>query len=198
MARLAIFIDGAYLDHIARPFSINRLDYGKIAEEIRSVVDNNTREPVDLLRTLYYTCPPYRSAPPTDDEERRYSGYSRFRDALSYLPRFQLREGRLARRGYKSDGTPNLVQKRVDLLLGLDVALYSGKQHVSHIALVAGDSDFIPAVAVAKAEGVSTWLFHGPDRTTSQQGTYHRDLWNVSDERREITQGFLAQCAMDR
>ena len=198
MARLAIFMDGAYLDNIARSFSINRLDYGKLAEEIRSIVDSNTHEPVDLLRTLYYTCPPYRSNPPTEDEEQRRSGYRRFKDALSYLPRFQLREGRLARRGYKRDGTPNLVQKRVDLLLGLDIALYSGKQQVSHIALVAGDSDFIPAVEVAKAEGVSTWLFHGPGGTTSQQGTYHRDLWREADERSEITQDFLAQCTVDR
>lgn len=191
MARLAIFIDGAYVEKVIRPLVGGRPDFGKLAEEITNTVHEKTPEPVDRLRTLYYNCPPYQSNPPTEDERNRYAGYRRFKEALGYLERFELREGRLAHRGMKSDGTPDLVQKRVDLLLGLDIALYSGKQQVSHIVLVAGDSDFIPAISVAKAEGVSTWLFHGP------VNTYHRDLWREADERCEITQDFADKCRLD-
>ena len=91
-------------------------------------------------------------------------------------------------RGYNSAGEPLFVQKRVDLLLGLDFALLSTKQRISHIALVAGDSDLIPAVQVAKDESVSTWLFHGP------RNTVHQDLWREVDERYEITREFMLRC----
>jgi uncharacterized LabA/DUF88 family protein len=45
--------------------------------------------------------------------------------------------------------------------------------------LIAGDSDFIPAVEKAKAEGVVVHLFHGP--------AAHRDLIHASDTRTLIT-----------
>ena len=33
-------------------------------------------------------------------------------------------------------GAPDFVQKRVDLLLGLDIALLSAKQQITHMALL--------------------------------------------------------------
>ena len=113
------------------------------------------------------------------------SGYQRFMSAVSYIPRFEVREGRLQYRGQKPDGSPDFVQKRVDLLLGLDVALLSAKQQITHMALLAGDGDFHPAVAAAKQEGISFWLFHGP------RGTYSRELWQAADERIEFDATFM-------
>ena len=46
------------------------------------------------------------------------SGYQRFADAVSSLPRFELREGRLQRERQDLDSRPTFQQKRVDLLLG--------------------------------------------------------------------------------
>ena len=83
------------------------------------------------------------------------------------------------------DGHPTFQQKRVDLLLGLDIALLSAKQQITHMALLAGDGDFHPAVKVAKQEGVSFWLFHGP------RGTYSRELWQEADERIEFDTAFM-------
>ena len=83
------------------------------------------------------------------------------------------------------DGRPTFQQKRVDLLLGLDIALLSARQRVTHMALLAGDADLHPAVTVAKQEGVSFWLLHGP------RGTYSRELWREADERVEIDTAFV-------
>lgn len=189
MARLAIFVDGACVESLCRDYYAGmRVDFGRFPEAIRTVVAALTPEPVDLLRTLYYNCPPYQSNPPTEAERNRYAAYRRFTEALRSLRRFELREGHLAFRGHDSQGRPIFQQKRVDLLLGLDFALLSGKGQISHIALVAGDSDYIPAVQAAKHESVSIWLFHGP------QPSYHRDLWQEVDERHELDAEFMARC----
>ena len=70
-------------------------------------------------------------------------------------------------------------------MLGLDVALMSAKQQITHVALLAGDGDFLPAVTVAKQEGVSLWLLHGPP------SSYSRELWREADERIEIDAAFM-------
>ena len=50
----------------------------------------------------------------------------------------------------------------------------------------------LPAVAVAKQEGVGVWLFHGPARSkVTGKPTYALELWEAADERIELTQQFL-------
>ena len=88
-----------------------------------------------------------------------------------------------------------LQQKRVDLMLGLDFALLSSKRQITHTVLIAGDSDFIPAVEVAKQEGIAVWLFHGPGRSGDSRSTYAEELWFAVDVRFEVTREFLLRCA---
>lgn len=192
VARLGIFIDGGYVDKL--DFD-GRFDYGKLSDAITDAVRAKTLEPLDLLRTFYYHCPPYQSNPPTDDEARRFGQARSFFGALRRLPKFEVREGRLAFRGLDASGAPIFQQKRVDLLLGLDFALLAGKHQISHAAIFSGDSDLLPAVAVAKQEGVSVWLIHGPRRSKSGQTTYAQDLWDAVDERLELDQAFMDACA---
>ena len=137
----------------------------------------------EILRTHYYDCPPYQSTPPTKDESDRVGRHQKFIYALEQIPRFQVRLGRLEYRGKKSDGKPIFQQKRVDILLGVDLALLAAKHQITDAALLAGDSDFLPAVEAAKPEGVVIHLFHGPDP--------HRDLVTKCDERTRITQDFV-------
>ncbi len=55
------------------------------------------------------------------------------------------------------------------------------------IVLVSGDSDLIPAVQFAQQEAVLVRLVHGPERT------YHQDLWDIADERYQITEDIIRQ-----
>jgi uncharacterized LabA/DUF88 family protein len=57
-----------------------------------------------------------------------------------------------------SDLEPNIHQKGVDMRLGLDIAALTLKAHVSAIVLVAGDSDFVPAMKFARREGAQIFL----------------------------------------
>ena len=59
----------------------------------------------------------------------------------------------------------------------------AAKGQIQQAILVAGDSDFIPAITVAKAEGVLVRLFHG--------NSYHSDLWQEVDERIKFDQTFI-------
>ena len=106
-----------------------------------------------------------------------------------------MREGRLRHDGFRADGHPIFTQKRVDLLLGLDAALLAGRRLVTHIALVAGDGDFVPAAEAVKGEGVSVWLFHGPRYGSDGRSTYAYDLWLAADERHEMDEAFLRNIA---
>ena len=189
MAKLAIFVDGGYLDVLARDEFHVRIDNGKLSELITRTVAQGTAEPLDLLRTYYYDCLPYQSNPPTEEEKQRMARKeNRFR-ALRRLDSYSVREGRLMFRGHDSAGRPIFQQKRVDLLLGLDFALLSGKSRITHAAIVSGDSDLIPAFEVAQQEGISTWLFHGPNQ--SGISTYATELWVAADKRFEMDQSFF-------
>lgn len=88
-------------------------------------------------------------------------------------------------RGDDAQGKPIFQQKRVDLMIGLDIAGLAAKQQITHAALLSGDSDLLPAVEAAKREGVVVWLVHGP------QSTFARELWNLADDRLSIDRGFM-------
>jgi uncharacterized LabA/DUF88 family protein len=147
-----------------------RVDHRKLAEAL-------TPGDVEVLRVYYYTSPPHLSGVPTPDERRRQRAFDNYIHTLATMPRFDVRLGTTVRRT-DSTGTVRYEQKRVDLLLGIDMVRLASKGRVSEIHLVAGDSDFVPAVEVAKEEGVVCVLHHGRDP--------HRELMRAADECRRI------------
>ena len=52
----------------------------------------------------------------------------------------------------------DVVQKGVDMRLGLDIAAMAFKRQVDRIVLVAADADFVPAVKLARREGIDVVL----------------------------------------
>jgi len=156
-------------------FALVRLDYEELATKLAGGLD--------ILRTYYYDCPPFQSSTPTPDEKQRFAKAQSFFSALDRLPRYEVRLGRLAHRGFNAAGKPDFQQKRVDIMLGVDLALLAGKNQITHAVLLAGDSDFIPAIVAAKSEGVLVRLYHGK--------SFHKDLWDCVDEREPITQMFI-------
>src|SRR5262249_11345565 len=112
----------------------------------------------------------------------------KFHHALSGYPRFEVRLGRLEFRGYKSDGRPIFEQKRVDILMGVDLALLAAKHQITDAAVLAGDSDFLPAILAAKPEGVVVHLYHGRSP--------HGDLVKECDERTQFTQAIVDSVTM--
>ena len=176
MGRIGIFIDGAYLNYVLREeFGAPKIDFRRLAQKLAGA-----RE---ILRTHYYDCPPYQSPRPTTQEAERFGRHQKFVYALEQIPRFQVRLGRLEFRGLNDQGKPLFQQKRVDILLGVDLVLLAAKHQITDAAILAGDSDFLPAVEAVKPEGVVVHLFHG--------SSPHRDLVSHCDERIRIDQDFI-------
>lgn len=179
--RATIFIDGAYLDYmLANEFAGARIDMQALATKMAVGTE--------ILRTYYYHCPPYQGNPPTPEERSRYAAARNYFATLEAAPRFTVRLGRLERRGVPP-GPVRYEQKRVDILLGVDLVQLAAKRLIQQAILLAGDSDFIPAVSVAKEEGVVVKLFHGQNP--------HRDLWQLADERIRIDRPFIDSVLRD-
>jgi uncharacterized LabA/DUF88 family protein len=125
---------------------------------------------------------------PSEQDQERYDNKHRFFNALTRLNRFEVREGKLEYRGTdRETERPIFEQKRVDIYLGVDLAMLAVKQRIHRAILVTGDSDFLPAIRAAKNEGVLVHLYHG---SGPQQP--HKDLWDEVDERTTITPDLLS------
>lgn len=179
MGRVAVFIDGGYLDYVLRDFGLPKIAWDRFAAALTGTDE--------LLRTYYYHCLPYQSPTPTIDEAKRFAKKQAFFHMLGRLDRFEVREGKLAFRGHDKDsGKPIFEQKRVDIKLAVDLVLLATKRQITRAAIVTGDSDFLPAIQAAKNEGVLIHLFHG---TGDNQP--HRDLWDTADSRSVITAALI-------
>jgi uncharacterized LabA/DUF88 family protein len=182
MYQVAIFIDGGYLDKVVRhEFDEAKIDFRSLSDAIVTAIHPSA----DIFRTYYYHCLPYKSSPPTQEESERFSAAQNFMDAINRLPRFTVRYGRLARRGPDRNGKFTFEQKMVDVYLSIDLVHMSLKSRITHAAIVAGDSDFVPAIELARNEGICTWLFHG-DRSN-----VHQQLWDLMDERVRINDDLI-------
>lgn len=52
----------------------------------------------------------------------------------------------------------SIVQKGVDMKMGIDIASMAYKKQVNQIIMIAGDSDFVPAIKLARREGIDVVL----------------------------------------
>ncbi|WP_298667436.1 NYN domain-containing protein [uncultured Methanofollis sp.] len=167
--RVAVFIDNGYLSKVVPKGT--RIDFLKYSTDVC-----RGRE---RLRTYFYDCMPYQSDPPQYDEKVKYAQYCKFRDIIESLPRFQMRLGKLKK---NSDGT--FEQKRVDILLAVELVRLSWSHQIGYAVVVTGDSDFVPAIEAAKEAGVITTLYYS-------KGTVHNELLSAVDERYEMDQAFF-------
>jgi len=171
MSRCVILIDGGYLDKILQnEFSDSRIDIGLLGDQLAG---NQER-----LRTYYYHCMPFQGNPPTAQEKQLYRNKSRFIHKLKQLPRFQFRQGKLQKIGntYK--------QKRVDILIAVDLVRLSTQHQVERAVLITGDSDLVPAVEVAKDSGVLVQLYYSVNAC-------HNELLQACDETLRIDQDLI-------
>jgi uncharacterized LabA/DUF88 family protein len=185
--KVAVFVDGRYLarvlmDHYRNednPTRRRRVEHRKLINDlvVKAGLDR------EIMRIYYYDCLPYQNEEPTYEQIMRLEGTQRFHAALRRLPRFEVRLGRVAYRGTDAEGRPIYEQKRVDLLLGMDLIMHSVKRTIDEVFIITGDSDFIPAIQTVKAEGIVTYLVYG--------GNVYQDLLDAADERIEITQDIV-------
>ena len=97
---------------------------------------------------------PYQSNHPTLEEKERYKNSMKFMNAIKRIPHHEVRLGKLKK---TRDG---FEQKRVDVLLSVDLVRMSWGKQIDTAIFIAGDSDFVPAVQAAKDAGVVVILYY--------------------------------------
>lgn len=182
MDRAVVFIDGGYIDKI----NMNLYGYRRILLDRLS--DEICKPDCVRFRTYYYHCPPHQDDPPTEDQRRRKAGYDKFVGRLREKPRFMIREGRLR---VVSRDPPVFEQKGVDVLFACDLVRLAATHTVNKAIIISGDSDFVPAVAIAKEEMVLTSLWYAPGHCSPH-------LWTICDERNALTQELIDSVSEQR
>ena len=180
MGRCVVFVDGEYLRKIFSKRNL-RVD---VPAAVRSLLEAAGVPNSSLLRVYYYTSPPYQSSSPTDDEKQRYKSFQRFVHFLENQESFEVRLGRLEKRGASYN------QKMVDVLMSIDLVELSAKETIDTAIVVAGDSDFVPAIQKAKNNGTKVIL-----ACSSDIDEYHLELWKVADMRIRIDESMMRGCS---
>jgi uncharacterized LabA/DUF88 family protein len=168
--RAAIFIDGAYLLSWAKKQNVTP-KYHDLSDFLLKPLRKSV--PLDLLRCYFYYCAPWMSPEPTENEKRRMVEHELFMEEIGKIERWSVRLGKLQKRreGYKE----YFEQKRVDVLLSVDMVRHAAAGHIQHAIVLAGDSDFIPAIEAVKESGTTVTLWYG------EANTVHKDLVSLAD-----------------
>lgn len=185
---VSILIDGSFfwMKHLeARLGQPPSADSVRLACDL--IMDDPEFDDDRLFRAYYYDSPPYggRAVHPISQREIEFSATEQYRikhdylDQLRRMPRMALRLGSLAMQGWKlnkknmraimeslsrnlplqpQDVSINLVQKEVDMLMGLDIAWMAARGMVDKIVLLTGDADMIPAMNFAREHGMLVFV----------------------------------------
>ena len=131
--RVMVFIDGSNFYHVLNQhFSRNDIKFGKFAEKLAG-----ERE---LVRTYYYNIRQESNSRGHDDQEK-------FLSALYEIPYFEVKLGIVKQRG------DAMVEKGVDMMIGVDILKNAYENLYDTAILVSGDGDFYPALQAAKDHG---------------------------------------------
>lgn len=186
MKKAAILIDGEWFRRSLEIALKGQLPHGVTADVMYKNARLALAPDEELFRLFYYDCPPYqgKETNPIDKSTVDFRAMKKFQSRSLFLSEMKakdfvaLRLGIARNRGWTlSDsyirraiaGTPPnppqandvflaLEQKGVDMRIGIDVATLTLKRIVDRIILVSGDTDMIPAMKLARREGVQVVL----------------------------------------
>ena len=180
--KYAILIDAGFLKRKLGSHS-EPLDIGGVHAFLAVLRAQEVLADMRLHRVHWYDAPPLESrvAKPLLGGRINFGATALARANTALLaelcevPYVSVRRGDLVFRGWKvrrgrlpdkdasvtltaPDLEPNIHQKGVDMRLGLDIAALTLKSHVGAFVLVAGDSDFVPAMKFARREDAQLFL----------------------------------------
>ncbi len=148
----AILIDGAYLDAICKwDLQGQRIDFAALIEQMAGG---------DLVAIkTYYHCPVWLSEPPTQEERRRQAAQRAFFAVLTRRFGLAVKLGKTTRTVTPA-GDVIYGQRKVDVMLAVDLTAAALTDRATRISLLCGNADLTGAVRVARLAGVRTTLWH--------------------------------------
>lgn len=178
LTQAALFLDGSYLDRCGRDAGNPRIDYAALADALVGGAD--------LFRAYYYHCLPWVGHDATSEDQDRAAAKSRFFGALRRLPRFEVKEGRLDRRGVLPDGRPAFVQMQVATAMAVDITRLALRSRVHQVTVMSNDEDLVPALVAARNEGIIV-------RVVQTERYVERSLLDAADDQVVVPGAYLTR-----
>ena len=185
MDQVAILLDGGFVKKRLSERLGRFPNTPDVVALTQAVMGHDRLTDCRLFRVFYYDAPPFEGSnthPLTKQVVNFSTSVAAQRnkaliDDLELQPDFAVRRGQVANRGWKlgrdaikalkrgparaiqaRDLIPDMEQKGVDLRIGLDIATISLRNVVDILVLVSGDSDLVPAMKFARAQGLKVYL----------------------------------------
>lgn len=185
MDRVAVLLDGEFVKKVLQRKLKRNPDHVDVMGEVKRILSREDIAALSLYRIFYYTAEPLTGTTknPLDGSLTNFSEgpvYARNRqliDKLDNEPDVAVRRGALVHQGWEigsaavralvakkktvvepGDVRPKIQQKGVDMRIGLDIASLALKRLVCTIVVVSGDSDLVPALKLARREGLRVYL----------------------------------------
>ena len=192
-----ILIDGGAIRHFLRA---QRLHYQgeKGAANYEKIALRATRgDEEDLQKILYYDAGRYEGAAtlPISGNKIQFSPKDKTLEILGRKNLFAVRQGKLQMHGWlrkddrknfedltDDDYRPNLVQKGVDMRIGLDMAILAERRLIDRLILITRDTDMIPAMKHCRTQAIQIVLFIFPEKGASYEMRRHSDIVREADE----------------
>lgn len=186
MVKIAILIDGEWFRRRLEDALDGQLPHGVTAEVMyKNAMLCVQKRGESIFRIFYYDCPPFEGTTknPIDGSNLdfktlpKYKARQRFLNEFKSMDYVAMRLGMAKQRGWTitesyikkaisgrhqavtaSDVLLSIEQKGVDMRIGIDVATLALKRIVDRIILISGDMDMIPAIKLARREGIQVVL----------------------------------------
>jgi uncharacterized LabA/DUF88 family protein len=182
---VAILLDGEYVKKVLKGILRRHPTAADVMVEVSRVRAHPDLADLGLYRVFYYTAEPLTGVvqKPLGGESIDFAStpvYSRNKQLIDLIENqadVAVRRGTLAHQGWEigpaaikaltsgakanveaGDLIPKIQQKGVDMRIGLDIAALALKRLVGTIVLVTGDSDLVPAMKLARREGLRVYL----------------------------------------
>jgi uncharacterized LabA/DUF88 family protein len=202
MMKTIIMIDGGFFKPLFKDSSSIPLTSAHVSDFTKKIMKHICPD-VFLLRVYWYDSPPFEEKIKLPISKKWFD-FSNTpickanKVLLNNLKRenfFSVREGRLSFDGWRPkkshivsgialtkdlDFKPEFTQKGVDIKIGIDIAWISHEKIADRIICVTGDSDFIPALKLARRHGIQVYLFtlgHG----VKEELKDHSDVLDLTD-----------------
>ena len=183
--RFAILLDGEFVKKTLSRRLGHFPTARDMSTEVERIRSSDLFARFDLYRIFYYTADPLtgKTVHPLTRARIDFGSSVVFRQNTQLIDRLEsrddvaVRRGTLAHQGWEigwsavrgltrgdktdvgpEDVAPKILQKGVDMRIGLDIASLALKRLVSVVVLVTGDSDLVPAMKFARREGLRVYL----------------------------------------
>jgi uncharacterized LabA/DUF88 family protein len=134
--KIMVFIDGSNFYHSLME------KYNRANIDFKHLVDSLVGSDRNLVRVYYYNAPVNQKEVPD-----QYKAQQKFFQKLRNLDYFEIRLGRLEKRQGK------MVEKGVDVQLGVDMVAFAAKNLYETAIIISGDGDFAGAIQHVKDMG---------------------------------------------